>query len=318
MNREAIDFMETEIKILEKDLAFDIRELDIPEITDEEMNLLLFYIEVTRFIQEIEKLYQIYKCNLNILLDNYILYSDDTIEGKFEFKENDYIRINTLVINLIGSGKTLVESIENFIDFINDCIDGQNNEFKKECLSKLYDENFSYRLLLFLRNYSQHGHLAVNSDFDNKYCFDLDKILSAPHFKIKKSLEKEITEIAERIYEEFNRYPRIMFTKVLAEYNLCVHQIYYEFLDSIEQCFYNIKESVNELLDHKSELICREENELNGFVVFRDEWDEIHCFNANEKSDEMLNKFKDTALRNFENEKAELEKFNTSLNLIIE
>ena len=45
-----------------------------------------------------------------------------------------------------------LESIENFIE--NKLRGNELNEFKSKCLSKIYDEKFSCRLLIRLRDYT--------------------------------------------------------------------------------------------------------------------------------------------------------------------
>lgn len=52
-----------------------------------------------------------------------------------------------------------------------------------------------------LRDFSQHGHLIVSRDYQNKYYFDIEQILSTPHFNINKKLKPEMKNIRQEIYE---------------------------------------------------------------------------------------------------------------------
>ena len=306
--------MNTESYIMQEDLDVDINDLNIPDISPRESNILFFFIEITRYIQEIEKLFRIYRCNLNIM-DNYCtLYNDDTIECKYDYSEDSFIVINTLVINLISSGKTLMESSENFIKFLTNYVEGYSSNFKKDYLSKTYDECFSYKFLLNLRNYSQHGHLPVSNSVENKFCFDLKQIINTPHFNIKKSIEDELVNLIEEIYSKYKGYPYIMFTRTIAEYNYCIHKLYAEFFDNIEQVFNDTLLEVERLLKQRPELIYNSKNSLNGNILIKDNSGHIHCFRYSKmKTRKMFYDFKEKAQFYLDEEKTELELLNKSI-----
>ena len=146
--------------ILLRDCDFNIQDIEIPNMNDEEKETIETFIDITRHIQEIEQLFRIFRVNIKILLNFYRLGNNDEISKNYDFDledTDDYI-INFLVINYISSAKTLKESIENFMkQFV-----GETNEinikYNNECLNKLYDDVFAYRLLLRLRDFTQHGH----------------------------------------------------------------------------------------------------------------------------------------------------------------
>ena len=126
------------------------------------------FVDITTYIQEIEQLFRIFIINLKLILNFYRLGNDDKISRNYDFdlEDTDEYIINSLVINYISSAKTLKESIENFMKkFV-----VENNEinikYNNECLKKLYDNVFPYRLLLRLRDFSQHGHLIVSEVFE--------------------------------------------------------------------------------------------------------------------------------------------------------
>lgn len=305
--------MDTETTVMQKDLDIDTNEIDIPEMTDIEKGSIYFFIEITRYLQELEKLYRIYRYNLNILLGHYELYNDDTLVRKFESKESDYVIINALVINLISSGKTLMESIEGFVKFLNRCLEGYDNKFKEEQISKLYDKSFSYRFLLFLRNYSQHGHLPVSNDFNGSFCFDLNRILFTPHFNFSTLIENEIKTLIEQMHDEYDNYPKLMLTKNIMDFNYAIHKLYVEFLENIEEVFFASVESIDQLLEDKPNFIYNSDNRLNGLVFYKDIVGNIHCFNPNEKPKEMLINFKTEALVHLKKEEEEKKRFDQSI-----
>lgn len=306
--------MNTESYIMQEDLDVDINDLNIPDISPRESNILFFFIEITRYIQEIEKLFRIYRCNLNIM-DNYCtFYNDDTIECKYDYIEDSFIVINTLVINLISSGKTLMESSENFIKFLTNYVEGYSSNFKKDYLSKTYDECFSYKFLLNLRNYSQHGHLPVSNSVKNKFCFDLEQIINTPHFNIKKSIEDELVNLIEEIYNKYKAYPNIMFTRTIAEYNYCIHKLYAEFFNNIEQVFNDTLLEVEGLLKQRPELIYNSKNLLNGNILIKDNSGHIHGFRYSKiKTRKMFYDFKEKAQFYLDEEKTKFELLNKSI-----
>ena len=190
--------MNTEMHILKSKLNFDINEMELPILDEEEQLCIGTYVELTRHIQEIDKLFHIFRFNLKNILQCYQLYSNNEIDRKelFEIKEEDEIAINALIINYISSAKTLIESIEN-------CIKNTNlniyKDFKDKCLSKSYDNKFYYRFLIRLRDFAQHGHLIVSVYGNNYCCFDLDNIVLTPHFHHNTNLEKELRKMRKEI-----------------------------------------------------------------------------------------------------------------------
>lgn len=103
--------------ILPSDYEFNIQDIKIPNMNDEEKETIETFIDITRHIQEIEQLFRVFRVNIKILLNFYRLGNNDEISKNYDFEledTDDYI-INSLVINYINSAKTLKESIENFM-----------------------------------------------------------------------------------------------------------------------------------------------------------------------------------------------------------
>ena len=231
------DYVDTEFILRPEDFPFPLDEQKIPEFDEKSMYILIL-IEVNRHLQEIEHLFQIYKTNLNLLLNHYVLYKNDNIVRKADAGSSDYININAFIINLISAGRTLVESIETLFGYLNLQLESPKNNFKKDCTSYYYDKYFSYRLFYFLRNYSQHGHLPISSPGGGKYYFDLQRILDTPHFNVNSKFSQEFERIKKDIYEQFHDYPRIAVTTHLIEYNLIIHKIYKRFLDELNRIYF--------------------------------------------------------------------------------
>ncbi|OSM16278.1 hypothetical protein B6S39_14315, partial [Enterococcus faecalis] len=146
---------------MNNDRFYYISDLDInlPKISTDEQKLFETYIEMTRFFIELSELYKIFQANYSLLLENFTLNTNDTVYYRHTIIQEDelYTLINTFTINLISSGKSLSESIDTYLNTIL----GKEtyNKFRSDISSPIYDKNFSYKLLLQLRNYSQHGHI---------------------------------------------------------------------------------------------------------------------------------------------------------------
>lgn len=176
--------MYTESYIYKDDANFDIENLELPILDSEEKEKIEYYVEITRHIQEIYELFNIFRFNLNNLLNYYELHYDDSILRKsyLDSKENDFTIINALVLNYISAGKVLTESIENFMNINVDKESILYTSFMDDHFYKIYNKNFYYRFLLHLRNFSQHGHLPISIDIKNRFYFNLRQILYTPTF----------------------------------------------------------------------------------------------------------------------------------------
>lgn len=300
--------MNTEKSILIKELDINIEKIQLPALNKDEKSCIEFFVEITRHIQEIDQLFRVFRVNIKNMLYYYELNINDIITRKidFEFQESDDIIINAFTINCLSSGKTLIESIENFIK---DNI-GEDSEiyktFKIECLNKIYDDTFSYRLLIRMRDFSQHGHLPVSVALDNRCSFDLEQILLAPHFNHNKKLQIEMQNIKKEVCIKYSDHPRIAFTMSIAEFNLCIIEIYMKFLNTIEGILCNSIKEITELLNNRSDIIYKSDDYLNGFVLYDICGDSIHCFNPKDDSMKMFLDIKENVSKILEQEKREL------------
>ena len=161
--------MSTEEYFLIKNINVNMEKIKIPKYSKDEIDIIEKFIEFTRHLQEIDKLFYVFQMNLQDILLHYELYYDDRIIRKIDIEneEKDIIIINALVINYISSAKTFTESIEIFLT--QNLGKEELNKFKNNCLSKIYDKKFSYRLLIRLRDYAQHGHLPVHMSADKRF-----------------------------------------------------------------------------------------------------------------------------------------------------
>ena len=151
----------------------DFPEPPFSELMEGELEAVKQYVELTRHLQELHQLFQIFKFDLDSFLSRYRV----TISGEV-FRDNvladsddDYIAINAGIISIISAGKTLVESMRTYVRENYGEESKVYSTFETFC-SNVYDNAFAYRLLMRLRDYAQHGHLPVN-ERKGWYGFDL-------------------------------------------------------------------------------------------------------------------------------------------------
>jgi hypothetical protein len=269
------DFSDTE-------LERNIKEL-LSVISNSEEKIFSDYVELTRHIIEIDKLFYVFRYNLENLLDQFIIYNNDLIERRnIQLSEDQYyFQINALTINLISSAKTLTESLEVCMKSF---LSKENFDFFKfRILSKPYDECFSYRFLLHMRNYSQHGHLPINIHEQRAY-FDLDDILSMPHFDLNGQLKKEINDLRIDIYSQFENSPFISYVYTVARFNLIITEIYLNYLKEVKPILVRSNDRKNELLtDNKFNLI-NPDGSVSDMIFYGFDGENYHRFNRNDNS----------------------------------
>ncbi len=303
--------MRTESCFFTEHLNIDMNQVHPADMDDKELGSVRKYVEITRHIQEIDNLFHVFRFNLKSILHYYVLLYSDKIERKiaYDHETSDCVAINALTINFISSGKTLMESIENFLK-IND---GElYEEFKKNYLSKEYDGNFQYRFLLRLRDYAQHGHLPVSMNFDNKYCFDLNHILLTPHFNHNPTIKNEMEDIKDKIYEQFSDYPYIVLTRSLAEFNICITRNYLEFLKKIRKLLHDSVDDIKSLLEKRPKIINKSSDGFDGYVFYEITDGTLHAFNTKDNPQKMLSQYKNFVSKVLKEEQAELDKMNAS------
>lgn len=300
--------MNTEEYILLNNTNIDIEKIEIPDFSDNELTLIESFLEYTRHIQEINQLFRIFRINLQDLLLHYVLNTDDTIIRKIDLcnNEEDIIIINALVINYISSAKTFTESIENFL--FKKLGESELNNFKTNCLSKIYDEKFSYRLLIRLRDYAQHGHLPVHMSWDKKCSFDLEQILYPPHFNHNKKIQEEMINLKQKIYNKFQDNPRIMFTMSIAEFQLCILEIYICFINTIKENLVDLVNRLDKLIKERPNIIYRSDDALNGFILYSIKNESVHCFDPKQKPIEMIDNIKTDVENELKEAQTEFEK----------
>lgn len=293
--------MDTEFVVLAE--QFNLDKVLTPSLDEAERKTFIFYVEVTRHLQEIEQLFQIYRFNFCSIFHYYKLYSNGKFERNelFEFTENNFAAINALTINIVSAGKTLVDSIDTYMT----SVFGEETDiylrFKKDILAKKYDKHFPYRFLLRLRDFAQHGHPPVSVNLaESRCCFDLTQILNTPHFSHNTKLKNELESIKNEIAEKARDNPKIAFVFTMARYNLCITEIYDSFFKIIKKRTFKLYNQVMEIASNRLDMGETLNEEACKFVAYAEVDGCQHMFDINADFSKMFagfQKFADETLK---------------------
>lgn len=200
----------------------------------DELTAVAHHVELARHLQEIRQLYQIVLFNLRAMRDNYewmnsgeVRYKGQPAEGREHF-----IAVNALVINLIGSAKTLTDSMECYMKQDEPKGSAASQSYF-DFLHQIYDHCFAYRFLIRLRDFSQHGHPPVSQQCAN-YCFDLRQITEMPHFSHNQKIKAQMDAAVREILTVYRDLPTLGVTMTVAEFTVGLLQIYDRFLTCAE------------------------------------------------------------------------------------
>lgn len=278
--------------------------IKLVDLSEENRKIIENYVSFGEHLQDVHQLFKLLEFNLKQLFSYCIMkYDDRFIKTNGEII--DFYDINGLVINIISSAKTLIEALETFYEI--ELGEERKKLFKLEVLSKKYDDVFSYRFLLYMRNYAQHGHLPISHIYDKeRFCFDLMQILSTQHIKPNKAIKESMEKVHNEIIERFGDEPKIAVTYTLDSFTVVVHEIYYVFLQTIENDVKEIFHKQLHLLDLYPELIYKGDNALNGYVFYQsDEGSMLHMYNPTENLLAAYSKYKEDAKNAYQKYKKE-------------
>lgn len=296
--------MDTTTHIFSKEWIEKIDMCTHLEGTEMELSLIVEYVELTRCLQEIYQWYQVVKYDLDLL--------------KASYSNDDYVGVNANVIGLLSAGK-------NFVELMELCVKnayGKNSEeykkFLEECIRKEYDGNFSYRLLVRLRNFTQHNHIPISRNH-NLFCFDLEQIYHTPHYSFNNSVQKEAEELMKEIREKYQSSLTLSIPLTVTYYICSVYKIFISFLQRIRSILLDREAEIKKLVTENPELIeHREMPELNGWLFYKTSEcsNAMQCITLNEKPVELLSKWLNDAVENHRTEKQSLKNMQIASTLI--
>ena len=299
------------------ELDTDIDKLKFPILTDEDKRFLNHFICCVHLIQEVQQHFYVYRVSLDVLRDTFELNNRDEIIYKGKPLKNDinyFHLINAITINLISSGKTLVDRVETLLHEI-DVVKAAR--FKSDVISNEYDNNFSYRLMCYLRNQAQHGDLPVSvySFQEKQYmCFDIFQIINTKHLKTNKATKEILKNVTDKLHGE-GLETRIAYTLSIAEYNCSIAVIYNSLFSAIRNDIVVLKQQLDTIIVKVPELLIKADIFPDGTIAFLNDEDIIETILLDEEDDviHMVDEFSKSAkcFRRFE--KNALTKFKQSI-----
>ncbi len=245
-------------------------EATVPKLSDELYNIICRYVELNRYLQEINQLYDILQFNIEQFFINYELGSDDCVVRRDNFKSDhsNFIAVNAYIMNILSAGRSLVDSTDNCVKNTYGEKTDQYIVYKKCVLSMVYDSNFSYRFFYDLRNFAQHNHLPVSVN-DGFCCFDTAQILNTPHFKSNKNVRTELEKLHKQIKGKYKDNFRISLSMCLIEYLVGVAQIYKGFWGNIKDLLFELKISIDLEIERTPELLEHNNEMFNSYILYQ-------------------------------------------------
>lgn len=297
--------MDTEMLIPAKFID-DIELIQPADLSNDELNIIKNYIELTRDVQETKQLFDVFYFNLLCLRNNFTFYAGDTVEKLPNCPESssETIAVNALVINLISSAKTLVEALRTTaIRWL------EKDEEKKDkfniYVSDVYDKSCVYRILMNLRDYAQHGSLPV-SQKEGRYSFDVSQILDTPHFNLNKQVIFDMEGFLSN-FDSSEVIACLALTITIADFVVKVVDIYRKFLFYIKRNVSSSYIKIQKMITLKPTIICDTHQYFKGFIIFLD-GDTYHAFDPNGNPNKMIIEYDKYTAEIFKDEKNAFDK----------
>lgn len=286
------------IKHIPKNLIEGFESLHSIELTDEERAVLTGYLDLTRDVIEANQLFEVFYFNFQNLINSFELKLNDTVVRKEHCPpyDSEIIAVNALIINLISSAKTLTE----FLRTTN-----KSDEFNQE-VSKIYDSNYGYRVLINLRNFMQHGHLPVSFQ-ENRYCFDFKQILKAPHFNFNAQLVEDMRSFLDILETPEKPLANLALTITLANFVVQVIDIHRKYLFYIQKDISLSYEKFQKIISDNPKLVCDYNATFNGYVLFDMDDNSIHALNSKDNPNISILNYYERLEKIYEEEKTELD-----------
>lgn len=299
--------MQTERFFINRD-GFD---LHFSPLLDQDLVEIEKYVEETRHLQEIQHLFQIFKFNIDQLTAKYNPMPSGAITrtqgNSLADSDGDFIAVNSLLTNIISSGRTLTESMETFDkSFHPESYVKQEpvlSEYRK-LSTATYDSSFAYRFLIRMRDYTQHGHLLASAERGH-FWFDMVAILNKPHYKHNGTIEDELERFTGELIEQYRDEPTLSFTVTLAEYVAVLCNLYAKFLPIIWKCIRPAVKKAKTIVRRYPRNIFNADTLSPGFFIYRYDDRDLHAFYLGDNPKMMFTKIKadaESTARHFQEE----------------
>lgn len=246
----------------------DMDGVDFQPLPADELGDVERHVELVRHLQELHQLYEIVLFNLDVMRHNYDWRSSGEVryKGKPAVEHTHFIAVNALIVNLIGSARTLTESMDCYIKENYPAGDPAAQAYF-DFSRHIYDKCFAYRFLIRLRDFSQHGHPPVSLRGTN-YAFDLRQIVETPHFNHNPRIKEQLETAVKEIMEGMHGYPTVGVTMTVAEFTVGLLKIYDHFLTCVEPELKRSNRRFCSILEAHPENVWPGEGERPDFFIY--------------------------------------------------
>lgn len=209
--------------------------------------------ELSRFVTDVSQLFHVYRWNYAQLIRGIDIYTNGELEdvrdnGTLEPVE---IIVNGYTMNMISSGRALVEFAEAFCDHATKQGLLKDN-FLSGKLKNEFDSNFYYILACSLRDQSQHGQLIVSSTEDLNGAlslgFDIYQLINPAHFTVKTPFKTKAQNILSTLQNRSNGPVTLSYAASIDAINESYSRLFSEFLEQVKPLFQKASSEAEEFL----------------------------------------------------------------------
>lgn len=291
--------------------------LHVAELTEQEHTLLANHVALTRDIIEANQLFEVFYFNLLSMRNSFVFNMNDTVV-KTDYcpdYDSDFVAVNSLVINLISSAKTLTEFLRETANRWLGNSENKDDKYKDKYnlyVSGVYDSSFNYRFLINLRNYMQHGYLPV-SFREGRYSFDVNQILDTPHFDIKGQLKTDIENFISKLEIPGENIACMSLTLSIADFAVRVTDIYKNFLFYIKKCVQTSYNDVKKLIKAKPSIVCDYHEGFKGCIIYDKDEHRYHAFHSKDNPNKMMSTYEKRVSDVYKDEKQAYDELHSHL-----
>lgn len=231
-------------------------------LSEDDADTISAYINMMDQIHTIENIIKIHSLNFHQIFYHFNIGRSGIVKKMNGLECDDFYLLNSLTISLMATGKTLVDKIGQF--------DKKSSKSLAPFISNIYDTNFSYKLIMTLRNFSLHGYIPVYNN-EGKFSFNLQYILEeGKNYNFSKSSKKGLIEIIQIIEKQYDDIANIAYASTIVKFQ---HEIF-----NILIKFFTInKEFCCELFTTSESIIQKQNNNPKNQVVYFEIFNQVHA-----------------------------------------
>lgn len=241
-------------------------------LSEEESKCINRYVEITKSELEIAQLFEVFCVHLSNLRSNFDMYGD----GHIFYKSNNpdlslnyshQIIFNSFLISYLSAAKTFIENLRRIAKKV---YSNEKNEIELY-INNIYDENFNYRLMMMLRDFSQHKTLPISFK-NNIYKIDVYQISNS--FCLGGAIKKDFKKIIEM--EKTCGLIHLDIVRAIINFTITIFEIYLFFIGRYKEIEVNAYKELKLKIKTNPKIVCKDKKMYN-YIFFYQE-NEIHAF----------------------------------------